>query len=507
MKPLDSLVRYVRSRDQAFWLTVAAWAACTLLPFAIGSVSAKLSPALSQQGLLLLLLLFPAFLLALNGSKYLVTYTLFVWAIGPEIRRISDWLGGEYTSVSVLSLAPLLASSMTMIPVLRGIHRMEKSGRKVLLYFGAALLYGSVIGLARNGTSFVYDLANYAIPMLLLPFFAIRRFSSAEADNILSGYANIAVLVSVYGIVQYLVVPPWDAFWMTHVEMNSIGLPEPLEVRVFSTLNSPGPAAGFLACALVPMVLEKRWRGSLGWIGVLLVAFCLLTTLVRSSWLMIIVMLLVYIASSPSRRKWRTLLQLAVVALVLTWALPKLPGAEGLTARMQTLGSIEEDHSYNERLDLLNTMLPTVLHNPAGQGIGSVGTGTKLGNDGELGEYGIMDNGFLALLLTFGIAGGLCFFGALGLVGRSVIVSVLRKGTMQLYARLALAVWAGAVASLFSDNGFPGLRGYLIWMLIGIGLGAGSSAADRKEESYGAVQREVVPRQERIQHVRPIRQK
>ncbi|WP_138494611.1 O-antigen ligase family protein [Paenibacillus pinistramenti] len=495
MRSFGPFTQLFRGSAGSPWISAATASACVLLAFIIGSASAKLSPSMSEQGALLLLLVFPAFMLGLAGSRHLVTYSLFVWAIGPEVRRVTDWMGGEYTSVSVLSLAPLLASAMTIIPVLRGIHLMEKPGRRVLLYFGAALLYGSVIGLARNGTSFVYDLANYAVPLLLIPFFSIKRFRAEDTDKILSGYANIAVFVAIYGIVQYLVVPPWDAFWMTHVEMNSIGTPEPLEVRVFSTLNSPGPAAGFLACALVPMVLEKRWRGSFSWIGVLLVAFCLMTTLVRSSWLMIMVMLLVYIATSPSKRKWRTLLQLAVIALVVTWALPKVPGAEGLTARMQTLGSIEEDHSYNERLDLLNTMLPMVVHNPAGQGLGSVGTGTKLGNDGELGEYGIMDNGFLALLLTFGAAGGLCFFGALVFLLKNIISAVLQKGPEQLYARLSLAVWAGAAASLFSDNGFPGMRGYLIWMLIGIGLGAGTAVRQRKEvNGFGAVQREVVPR-------------
>jgi hypothetical protein len=45
---------------------------------------------------------------------------------------------------------------------------------------------------------------------------------------------------------------------------------------------------------------------------------------------------------------------------------------------------------------------------------------------------------------------------------------------------LALDTWAGAVASLISDNGFPGMRGYLIWMLIGIGLWAKDVIAERR---------------------------
>ncbi|MBJ8194034.1 hypothetical protein JDS79_45895, partial [Bacillus cereus] len=77
-----------------------------------------------------------------------------------------------------------------------------------------------------------------------------------------------------------------------------------------------------------------------------------------------------YILSSSSKGKWKTLFQLAIVGLLLYIIVPKLPGAEGLVARMQTLTDIQQDHSYNERLDLLHTMLPAIAGNPVGQGIG-----------------------------------------------------------------------------------------------------------------------------------------
>lgn len=454
-------------------------AAC-LLPLAIGFVSAKMNPTMSQQAAILLLLLFPAFLLAVIQSRLLIPYNLFVWAAGPEIRRIADWMDGTYHSVSLLSLAPLLASAMVIIPVLRGIHQAEKPLAKIILYFGAALLYGSAIGLVKNGIGFAYDLANYVVPLLLIPYFAVRPLGTREMDRLLYAYANIAVAVSIYGIIQYLTVPAWDAFWMNHVEMNSIGIPEPLEVRVFSTLNSPGPCAIFLASALVPMMMEKRWRGTLNWAGVLLTVICLLTTLVRSAWLIVFVMLLAYILTSSSKGKWKTIMQLAIVGLLLYTIVPKLPGAEGLVARMQTLTDIEQDHSYNERLDLLHTMVPAVMGNPVGQGIGSVGTGTKLDNGGELGEMGIMDNGFIAILLTFGVIGGFFFFSALYVLVKRLVGRIAERTSHQPYARLALAAWAGAVASLISDNGFPGMRGYLIWMLIGMGLWVKDVLAERR---------------------------
>ncbi|MEK4344195.1 O-antigen ligase family protein [Paenibacillus sp. FSL P4-0184] len=465
------------------------------LPLIIGFSSAMLSSSNSLQGAILSAILFPAFLLAVLRPKMLVAYTLLIWAVAPELRRIADWSEGVYHSVSLLSLAPLLTGVTLIIPLLKEIHNIQKASTRIMLMFAVALGYGALIGLAKNGMGSVYDLANYIVPLLLLPYFAVTKFKPKDIDRLLTAFANIAVLVAIYGIVQYLTVPPWDVFWMKHADMMSIGNPYPLEIRVFSTLNSPGPAATFLAFALVPMILEKKWRGTFRWIGVLLVVICLLTTLVRAAWLILLVMLLMYIGTSPSKGKWKTLIQLVFVAAALFWVVPKLPGAEGLVARVETLSSVQEDHSYNERLSLWQNMLPMVAANPVGQGIGSVGQGTKLGNDGELGEYGIMDNGVIALLLTFGILGAVFFFGALGAVVKQIFARVISRDQLQPYARLALATWTGAIVSLVSDNGFPGLKGYLIWMLIGLGLSAREiTQSRRKGTPYAAVECKISPR-------------
>ncbi|AHV95887.1 O-antigen ligase family protein [Paenibacillus sabinae] len=462
-------------------------AVCAVVPLMIGFVSAKLSSSSSLQLAIVSALLFPAFLLSLLKPRLLVSYTLLVWAVAPELRRLADWSEGTYHSVSLLSLAPLLAGATVAIPVLREIHTLKRPHMRLMLLFAIPLGYATLIGLAKNGVGSVYDLLNYLVPLLLLLYFAVTPFTARDIDRLLGTYANIAVLVAVYGIIQYLTVPAWDAFWMQNSGMNSIGTPHPLEVRVFSTLNSPGPAATFLVFALVPMILEKRWRGAFSWIGVLLVVVCLLTTLVRASWLLMLVMLLVYIASSSSKGKWKTLIQVVFVALALFWIVPKLPGAEGLTARMETLSSIQEDRSYNDRLNLLGTMIPAIKSNPVGQGIGSVGQSTKIGNSGELGEYGIMDNGFIALMLTFGAPGGLLFFIALGAVAKQIYGRVVGMIRLQLYGRLALAAWVGAVVGLVSDNGFSGLKAYLIWMLIGLGLGVRELIETGRKEADPAV--------------------
>jgi len=463
---------------RTYWFIIPCLLLASLL---VGLVSAKMDYAISPQIALLTLVVFPSVILAFLHSTYLIPYNLLVWAVAPEIRRVADWFEGVYHPVSLLSLAPLISSATVIIPAIFYIHRMERPITRVILYFAIALAYGSMIGLMKNGISTVYDLANYLIPMLLIPYCTVANFKMKDMDLMLRSFSNIAVLVAIYGLIQYMLVPPWDAFWMQHVEMNSIGVPLPLQIRVFSTLNSPGPTAQFFAFSLVPMIFVSKWRGALNWLGVVLVIICLLTTLVRSAWLILIVMILSFVLTSASSMKWRLLAQLVILAGVLYLAIPHLPGAEVLVMRMQTLSDIQEDHSYNERLDLFHTMVPMVLHSPLGSGIGSLGQATKLENDGALGEFGVMDNGFIAIFFTFGILGGILYFRALWLLGKIIIKRLIEDKAWNLYTRLSLSAFAGAIASLTTDNGFPGLRGFLIWFLVGLGFGAKEIIDNRKE--------------------------
>lgn len=449
----------------------------------IGFVSAALTPYVSLQVAILSGILLPAIVLALMQSRAIVPYILVVWAVCPEIRRIADWLEGTFHSVSLLSMAPLLASATLVIPVLARIHKIESSIRKLIAIPVLVLAYGSMIGLAANGASSLYDLANYLIPMLLIPYFAVFPYDDKDQKRLILSFTHTALFVAIYGIVQYLTVPPWDAFWMNHVEMSSIGHPYPLEIRVFSTLNSPGPAGMFMATALGPMIVEKRWRGALGWIGVLIVAVGLLITLVRSSWVMLLVIVAVYTLISSGRQKWRLLATLGLISAALYWLIPMLPGAQGLVDRMDTMTAIQDDYSYNERLDFFDQVFPLLFSNPQGMGLGSIGVGTKLSNGGDLGEFGIFDNGFVGIFLTFGLIGGVLFFWTLWLLGKLLLsrrVSALKPSA---YRRLAAASLIGSVVCLIFENGYTGMRGFLQWMVVGIGIVTHETMANRRRRA------------------------
>jgi hypothetical protein len=85
-----------------------------------------------------------------------------------------------------------------------------------------------------------------------------------------------------YGVVQFVVMPPWDRIWMIGTDLQSIGRPEPFSVRVFGSMTMPGTFAVVMEVGLL-LLLSAEVRGRLptlvlGFIGLLL-------SRIRTAWL------------------------------------------------------------------------------------------------------------------------------------------------------------------------------------------------------------------------------
>ena len=477
----------------------AVFAVSVLAVAAVGG-----TPDAGYQFSLLLLMLLPALLLARVDSPHLPVYVLAVWAVSPEVRRLFDWATDTWRPVSPLSAAPLIVTLALLVPLIRRPRPLPPALKGALGLLSAALAYGTLLGGLHNGPAFAFDLANYAVPLLALAYAAGRPADGRERDGWLRGMAGLAALAAAYGWVQYLTAPVWDTFWMKHVEMNSIGTPQPLQIRVFSTLNAPGPAGAFFAAALAPMLLRARWRGPFGWLGVAVTASALAITLVRSSWLSLLLCLLTYTLTMPGPARWRPLLGVAALLAALYFAAPLLPGGSGIVARVQTFGDLNSDYSYNDRQQFSAGVFAKVLANPLGTGLGSVGVGTRLDHAGKLGEYGVFDNGFVAVLMTFGLPGSLLFFGGLLRIGLVLRAASADGAGRPFLGRLALAALVAGVASLSSGNCFPGLPGMLLWFFVGLPLGAaavvpkgerhaGAGIRDHFDQKRGSLHRALHP--------------
>lgn len=390
----------------------------------------------------------------------LIPYTLVIWTVSPEARRFLDWTFKTYNDTSMIMLTPYCVSLILLIPILKHFKQMDSRVRLILKIIGAALIYGFLLGFLKYGLSSVYELLSLLVPFLVFVYVHISKFDRTVWDRWLRSYAFLAVLVGAYGIYQYLVLPPWDHFWMVHAEMNSVGLPEPQKFRLFSFLNSPGPAGLFLGFALPIMIVQKKWR-VLGIVGIMIVGFALLLTLVRVSWICSIIMILGYFARSHLKSKVKLLALSVFMIVAYVFVLPALPGANEVSSRISTFESLEEDHSFNERLVFARNIFSDVISHPLGRGIGSSGLGVKLTQSSD--TLKVFDNGYLNLFYLFGLPLGL------GVIFMLIYIFFLLfkiSKKEKIYAPISFAAISATLFLLLGSNVLSGLSGYILMLVI-----------------------------------------
>jgi len=357
---------------------------------------------------------------------------------------------------------PYCVSLALLLPIIKNIKLIDHRISLISKIMGVALIYGFCIGFLKYGLASVYDLLNYIVPFLVLIYVNVSHFDSDVRDKWLRGFSYLAVIVAAYGIYQYTVLPPWDKFWMVNADMNSIGLAEPQNFRIFSFLNSPGPAGVFLGAALAIMTVQKKWR-AFGIIGIMIVAFALLLTLVRVGWIAYIIMVIAYFIRSHIKNKIQLLALAVILTLAYVFVLPILPGANIVASRINTFGSLEEDHSLNERLSFSSNILSEVLANPVGMGLGSSGQGVKLTQNAD--TLVAFDNGYLNLVYTFGLPLGLAITTTFGYLFVNLFKLSKRE---KVYSPISFAAISAILFLLFASNILRGLTGFILLFIISL---------------------------------------
>src|SRR5579871_3263655 len=180
----------------------------------------------------------------LTSPTLYFSFALSLWFLAPMVRRVIDLHVG-YDGQSPISVVPLAVSAITAVGVVQRLPGLLRQSRAPFLLIGMALCYGFVLGMLHNGVqAAVYTLGTWLIPVLFGLDIALHWRRYEELRDLVLGCVPWAVLVTgVYGVFQWVHPPSWDKQWMVDAlpGSSSFGLPEPYQVRVFSTLN--GPAA------------------------------------------------------------------------------------------------------------------------------------------------------------------------------------------------------------------------------------------------------------------------
>ena len=387
-----------------------------------------------------------------------LTLALWSWLLTPLVRRLVDYrLGWE--DPNFVLLTPQLVSMVSVLALFHRRRAKDALPTAVLLAM-AGIAYGFAVGMVmRPSGEIVYGLVNWMGPLLLGLHVATcwRNYPEHEAWLTRNVVCACAVLGS-YGIVQYLVAPAWDTYWLEQITGGlidpSFGLPEPMGIRVWSTLNSPGPFANAMAALLLLLfAVRSRWKvvaAAAGYASFLL-------SLVRTAWLAWLLALVLFLRRASSKLIQRAILFTVICVAVLIPAL-QLPGVSPLlTERFKTLSQLTSDESFVERSDMYRIVGAVALRSPFGHGL----------RNQEIVGNRVVDSGLLVMLLSLGWLGILLY-------GAGVLAFVLRRARARNddLARVCEAICLAYLVQLVGGPVFTSVTGALFWICAGTCISA-----------------------------------
>jgi len=409
-----------------------------------------------------------------QAGQWIIPTILVLWALAPEVRRLVDWQIG-FNSLPVINLIPLAA----LVPVSLLVFRRREHGIPAalaviaaawLVGFGFALLVALAAG---SLLSALYQAAQFMLPISIALVVLGRREPTQTFKTVATTLAWLGFIVGAYGVFQYVAPPPWDVLWAQNSRLSSIGNPAPFEMRVFSTLNSPGVCGDFFALAFLSQLPYFRGR-SLPWriIAIAFIMAGLLLTADRSAWVAAALGSIVFVIFSPRRTAALAGLILVTVASVVVVATGagSLPALQTIQDRVSTLQDVESDDSFVQRQQETREATHTALTEPIGQGLGSIGTATKLIS----GSTTTLDNGYLSRFVEMGVFGFTAYlFATLGAALMTVIRAVQARRESAEAASVAaacLAIQVGLLLLDVSSDHHQAFVGTMFWIAVAVPL-------------------------------------
>ncbi|MET0065942.1 MAG: hypothetical protein ABW076_06320 [Candidatus Thiodiazotropha sp.] len=333
-----------------------------------------------------------------------IALIVHLYLFTPFVRRVIDYDLG-YSTYNYYGLAPIIASLVSLLIIGKLIANFSQWS--VLLPQIIAVIYAYAIGVVNNGfMSATYSLTDWIVPTILAVYVSSnwKQLEIIESSYV-RGIKVCMTIIGLYAIIQFLVLPKWDALWMNNVPMTSIGEPLPYRVRVFSTMNSPMILAPVMAGFVFIMFSV---RSKIGWVVAGFGTVGILLSLVRSTWgAMAIGFLMLVFLITMNKPKLGIQIGLGglLLGLIITYSIYLSPMYERIGERIDTLTGIENDVSYSERTKFYKQMAIRAFTNVIGDGLGSVGKSQVL-NKTSLSDKTAFDSGLMEIPTVLGLFGG-----------------------------------------------------------------------------------------------------
>lgn len=438
------------------WLMIGALVALTVLCLAanVGSVLRFIFPTGSLVVGALLFFRYPLFY---------VGFTWWLWFLTPLVRRMIDWQAGWLDPNPVL-LAPFLVSFLASLTLLTQLPKAIRGNGLPFVLSAIAVLYGAFIGLLSfQPQTVIIALLNWLTPIVFgyHLFSKWRQFPELKRVTERTFLWGTIVMGS-YGIIQFLFAPLWDQFWLQNLiaimKIYSFGTPDPLRIRVWSTMHSPQPFACILvACVLLLFAIKNPLKIAASAVGYL----TLLLTLARTAWLSWVIGLVVFIPSLKPRLQMRLIVTLMVMSLVILPLTAIEPFSTVISSRVQTLFQGQQDGSFVDRSIGYTNLLNDALVEVEGRGIGYVIRDANIGGN---------DSGILTLLLNLGWFGTIPYVAGLVLLIFSMMQG--REAAIDPFVGACRAIVLATVSQISLNTVMLAPFGLVLWGFIGLAAAA-----------------------------------
>lgn len=393
-----------------------------------------------------------------------VGFTWWLWFITPWLRRVIDFRNG-WDGTGVILIAPFLVTLITIITFVQYLPRSYRIGGLPFVITIMSVFYAVLIGIINNPIAVsLRALLDWLTPILFAFYLFVNwRNYPKYRQNFQNTFMWGVFVTGAYGIFQYLVAPEWDKFWIIQTKLLTNGQPEPLGIRVFSTMNSPGPFANVLLAGLLILLTNDNFlrvpASAVGYLSFLL-------SLVRSAWIGWFFGLISLLSALKPRLQMQLFVTIIVMALCVVPLTTIEPFAEIINARFETLTDLKKDTSFKERSDLYERNINLAFSSGLGNGIG----GKYFVNEKGLLQEVTLDSGILDVFFTLGWFGAIPYLGGIAIAMYNLLTSP--EGRFDAFASAARAICLGVLFQMLFGNALLALSGMTFWAFLGLGMAA-----------------------------------
>jgi len=400
-------------------------------------------------------------LLYLRYPALYVGFTWWMWMLTAFVRRIIDYRSG-WDPQGVILLAPYLVTFITIATFFRYLPKSYRMGGLPFIMAAVAVFYGLLIGVVQFQPILVVRNGLEWIGPIVFGFHLFVNWQEYPnyRQTIQRTFLWGVLVTGAYAIVQFLLAPEWDRLWLIESGMtSSSGLPEPLKMRVWSTMHSTGPFGYFLMGALLLLFSSKE---ALSLPANLVGYLAFLLSLVRSCWGGWLVGLITLLTSVKAKLQMRLTVTILVMVLCVFPLATMEPFSKLLNERFQTFTNIEQDSSFRARSSIYDNHLNIALSQGLGNGIGNA---FILNKQGKL-EVFSLDSGILDMFFTLGWFGAIFYLTGLAMLLFSVFQ--YPESRFDSFVSAARAIAVSICATLPLGSSMLGISGLMLWGFLGL---------------------------------------